>query len=122
MAKREYFKVNGSESLPPVDGTYYTDALSVDCETDVIVIACYDANGDAVVGSGSALFEACPIDGQWLSGQSEGDNPVDLALAGETATYSMPLFLGPVTRARVTFSGVTGAPDVDHIKAFVWRK
>ena len=120
MAKRFYFKESDNIEIG-VDGAFYTDYMTAEFESAIVVIAGYDANGDIVAPTaGTATVTVFPIDGQGFTGASDGDNPIDLTLIGENATYNIPLFLGPIERASITLSGVTGA--VDHFIAYMWRK
>jgi hypothetical protein len=116
--ERYYFKDSGSIELP-IDGVFYTDEFSPEYEGNLIVIAFYDSSGDIVTAStGTVTVEVTPIKGQWFNGVSSGDATITASEAGATATYGIPVFLGPVTQARITLASVAGA---DHAKAYLWR-
>lgn len=125
MAKPYYFY---DEELTDVkltaNGTYVTERQSLDFTRGVCVIAAYDASGNAVetITAGSATFKPEPIIGQSHSGQSGGDNPVNLANAEASASYDLPFFDGPIERATLTIANVDFVADgIDHFKAFIWR-
>lgn len=118
MAERFNFK-NGDSIELPIDGVFYTDDFPARFEKCAIVIALYDAAGDiATATAGTCSVEASPIDGQWHSTSSNLANVIDLTLAGETSTYTIPVYENaPITQARITLADVAGA---DHAKAFLW--
>ena len=117
MAERKYFKNSGSNTLP-VDGSFFTDALTPDYDASVFVIALYDANGDIVTPSaGTCTITVSPIDGQF-QGPSEGDSIINLTLAGADASYTMPSFAGPQIKGKIVLADVAGAVSAT---AFLWR-
>jgi hypothetical protein len=118
MAERFYFTDSGSIELP-IDGTFTSDLYPIELGKGYIVIAFYDSNGDIVTPSaGTCTVEVSPIKGQWHNGVSSGDAVIDATLAGAAATYTIPLFEGPQTQARITLASVAGA---DHAVGYIWR-
>lgn len=123
MHKRCYFQTDdGSEKLTG-DGTYLCESMNMEAESSEIFIAAYDSSDNIVTPSaGTATVEVCPIRGQWHSEASDGDNPIDLSLIGETATYDVPLFDGPFYAARIVLADTDFSTDgISYITAFVWR-
>ena len=120
MAKRYYFKDGDSIELSS-NSVFSTGDMPVEHESSIVYIAAYDSNGDIITPTaGTATVSVESIEGEFDSGTSDGDNPIDLTLTGASASYSKPLFLGCVQSAKMSISGVDfGA--VDHIKAFMWR-
>lgn len=117
--ERVFFKDSEGSTKLPGNGTYETGNMSADYDYSVIYVATYDVNGnlvDATAGTATASIQ--DINGQWDSGVSDGDNPIDLTQCGESAGYAKPLFLGDCKNAKLAISGLTGA---DHVKAFVKR-
>lgn len=120
MAERYYFKSGDSIDLP-VTGTFYTDEFPVERDGSMIIVALYDANGDVITPSaGTCKVEVSPIKGQWFNGTSSGDSTIVMAEAGASATYDIPVFIGPQTQARITLSDVSGI-GASYIKAYLWR-
>lgn len=123
MAKRYNFLTDITDTSSVklgTDGTFYTEIQSSGFESAIIVIAAYDSDDNIVTPTaGTATIEVSPIDGQWHSGATSGDNPIDLTQVGASADYTIPLFSGPMIQSRITLSGVTGT--IDHFKSYCWR-
>lgn len=105
------------------NGTFETDSFPSESEFIIVNAAAYDADGEIVTASiGTVTISSSPIKGQWLEETSQGVNVITLAGAGAVATYSMPLYLGPVIGVKAVIADVDFAVEVDHIKVKVWGK
>lgn len=105
------------------NGTYFTETQLLEFQSSVMYIAAYDSSDNIVTPSvGTATFSVETISGQFVSVPSDGDNPVDLTLAGEDSAYNMPLFLGGVRGAKLVLSGADFVTDgIAYFKAYCWR-
>jgi len=120
MAQRYYvLNESGGINLPVANNTLYTAEMDFGYQASVLVIAFYDAKGDAVTPtSGTITAEVSPIEGQWQA-PSSGDAVISAVnVVAGLATYTLPTFLGPTMQARITLSGVTGAVTC---KSYFWR-
>ena len=123
MAKPYYFLPslsNVSDIKIKANGTFYTEVQSLEFETATVYAAAYDTNDNIIAGAGTITVSVEQLPQSYMSGVSEGDNPIDLSLGGADATYNVPVFLGACRGAKIVVTGVTfGA--VDHIKVMMWR-
>lgn len=104
------------------NGTFETEELSPESENVTVNAAAYDASGNVVSATvGTITISASPIKGQWLAAPSKGSNVISLVDAGQDATYSMPLYMGPVNGIKAVIADVD-FNQVDHIKIRVWGR
>lgn len=117
MAKRFY--INDSVLNPVNDGVFETGVQQVEFETGVFIIAFYDAQGEPVTPTaGTVKPEMSPVKGQYLE-PSSGDITIDATTAGDgSASYKMPVFIGPAIGGRIELDGIVGA---EQYTAYFWR-
>lgn len=110
-----------STILPTTDGTLLTGDVPGDYAQFQIYIEFFsDAAATVPVTptAGTATFAGAPNSSHWLA----ANNPTITAttvIANGLATYTPPTITGMVTKARVTFAGITGAP---YAKVTLWGR
>ena len=123
MAQIYYVKAaDGSDDLPVSNGVLYTNEMLnvTDFGTGVFVVAFYDADGVPVTATaGTITPEASPIEGQWHTPSSGNEIIQATSVIAGSASYSIPVFTGPVCQGRLTFAGITGA---SLARAYFWRE
>ena len=89
MAKPYYFLPslsNVSDLKIKANGTFYTEVQSLEFETATVYAAAYDADDNIIAGAGTITVSVEQLPQSYMSGVSEGDNPIDLSLGGADAT------------------------------------
>lgn len=120
MSTRYYFNDGNTTLIPVADGEYFTDDMSSIYSIGACAVEFLDADGDTIVTptGGTVTFASSPTGGTQWHGPSTGSATVDATTAGAESSYTMPSFNGPVTKSRMTLSGITGA---SFVRAFHWR-
>ena len=119
---------NNSIDVSVADGTYETGVIAERFREGVFVIVFFDADGNIVTPTaGTITTNMSPYKAaekqqyQWLA-PSCGDAVISatdvVSSTDGVARYTLPLFIGPTVKGRMTLSGITGA---DHCQAFFWR-
>jgi hypothetical protein len=99
------------EVLPTANGSFTTTMMSPNNGAQVYAEFFSDSAGTkpATPTAGTLTVQASPMGNNWLAPGNAG--VVSATTCGTTdSTYTPPLFQGHVSRGRVTFAGVTGAP------------
>jgi len=119
------YSQDGQELVPISDGIFETLDMTVNdrdlrFSNGTLIIVFYGADGETVVTplTGTIEVTASPIEGQWLN-PSCGDSLIDATtVSAGLATYSVPVFPGPIIKGRIDLQNITGA---DFFKAYFWR-
>lgn len=123
MARRFFFRTNngtGTTILPVADGSYFTEDLTIG-KTDAEVYLEFYSDAAATTPvtptGGTITLSASPLGNNYLAA---GSNPVIQATDVETpdSSYTPPVLDGLTSKARITFSGITGAT---HCKAVLFK-
>lgn len=111
----------GGVVLSTANGTYETDMMSGDHSFASVYIEFFsDAQGKVAVTptAGTVVVQGSPMGNAWLDPGENGTITASTVLHTGTATYSPPFFHGLMSKGRVTFAGITGAP---YARVIFWR-
>lgn len=123
MARRFFFRTNngqGSTILPVADGSFFTEDLTIGKTDAEVYLEFYsDANATTPVTptGGEITISARPMENNYLlAGSNATIQAVDVKTPD--STYTPPVIDGLSTKARITFSGITGA---SYCKAILFK-
>lgn len=113
-----FFKHNGDEICPIVNGDYYTNEMSEYYYNGHCFLQFFDANLEPVTPTGgTVVFRSAVMPEQYLQdGLKTVINAVDVAVGD--ASYDVPQFNSAVVKSKMTLVGITGAV---YVKAMHWR-
>lgn len=110
MATVYNFKhTDGSIFLPIADGTHDLEGIYLEHPSGQVHLIFYQSDKTTVATptGGTVAFRASIMDGQFIDASSNGTvNAADVQSGN--ASYTPPVFNGPVKMVRATFAGITG--------------
>lgn len=110
MASVYNFKhTDGSIFIPIANGTHDLENISLEHPSGQVHLIFYQSNKTTVATptGGTIAFRASIMDGQFLDASSNGTVNASDVESGD-ASYTPPVFNGPVKSLRAVLSGITG--------------